>query len=330
MSNYRLPDFIYPTYSVNFDPNEKRLYSQHSILNCNFLEQILDSNEFVILDFNRDHSNFLFGPTTVIDAYNYFTSQGHNNIIYLSSEKIDIDRIYFFPTWLYCKSKDYSKIQITFASDRSYKLSCLNRFPSPHRIYFFYKLLQQPFFNECLTSFFGLVNPYNNLIEIGEYNPIYSEVPDYIKQFYEKTKFQKKLTNDLLSIEKLHDPSHPAYSDSYLNIITESTHYHSFFTEKTAKSLIAEQLFIILGGRDSISNLKSLGFECFDSINDEYDSINNMIDRADKIIDIINNIYYNVETIYWQYEKERIHNREYFLSDEFRNKCLDPVENLLK
>lgn len=330
MSNYRLPDFIYPTYSVNFNPIQKQLYSQHITLDLHNLEQLLNSNEFIILDFNRDHSNFLFGPTTVLDAYNYFTSKGYNNIIYLTSEQVDNDLIYFFPNWLYCKSKDYSKIQIDLSSARSYKLSCLNRFPSPHRIYFYYNFIHRPYFNECLTSFLGLVNPYNRLIEIGEYNPIYNEVPDYVKQFYEKTKFQKTLQGNTMSMEELHDPTHPAYADSYLNIITESTYYHSFYTEKTAKSLATEQMFMILGGRNSISNLKSLGLECFDLINKDYDNIEDMISRTDKIIDIIDNIYYNIETIFWQYQRERIYNREYFLSDRFRNKCLDPVKNLLK
>lgn len=330
MSNYKLPDFIYPTYSVNFDPVSQSLYSQHNTLDLNYLEKTLNSNEYVILDFNRDHSNFLYGPTTVLDAYQYFSGRGYKNIIYLTCEKVDQDLIYFFPSWLYCKSLQYKNIHLDLQFNRHQKLSCLNRFPSPHRIYFYYKLIHLPYFEECLTSFLGLLNPYNNLIEIGEYNPIYNEVPDYVKQFYEKTKFQRKLCEDMISIEKLHDPNHPAYTDCYMNIITESTYYHSFYTEKTAKSLVTEQLFMILGGSNSISNLKTLGIECFDLINIDYDTVHKFVDRADIIIDIVDKIYYNIEDLFWKYQQERQYNRRYFLSEDFRNKCLSPIRGLLK
>lgn len=330
MTNYRLPDFIYPTYSVNFDPISQQLYSQSRSFQTDFFENQLSKNEFIILDFNRDHANFTLGPTTVIDAYQHFTTKGYNNIIYFTSENLDIENIYFFPNWLYCKSKDYSQLNVVGANKRNYLLSCLNRFPSPHRIYFYYHLLHKSYYKDCLTSFLGLVNPYNNYMEIGEYNPLYGSVPNYVKDFYVKTKFQKKLECDLIPWPNDHNPNHSAYTDAYMNVITESTYYHSFFTEKTAKSLATEQLFMLVGGPKSILNLKSLGFEIFDSINHSYDCIDDMIQRVDTIVDNLDNVYYNIEELYWQYSKERIYNSKYFLSDNFRNKCLDPIKNLLK
>lgn len=330
MNNYRLPNFTYPVYSVNFDPKSQQLYSQSRIFHPDFFEKQLSENEFVILDFNRDHANFTLGPTTVIDAYHHFQSKGYHNIIYLTSEKLDIENVYFFPNWLYCKSTDYSEINIVLTNKRNHLLSCLNRFPSPHRIYFYYKFLHKSYYNDCLTSFLGLVNPYNNYVEIGEFNPIYSSVPNYVKDFYEKTKFQKKLESDHIPWPNDHNPNHAAYADSYMNVITESTYYYSFFTEKTAKSLASEQLFMLIGGSKSILNLKFLGFEIFDSINNSYDLIEDMIERVDHVVDIIDSIYYNIEDLFWQYSKERIYNREYFLSNDFRNKCLDPIKHLLK
>lgn len=330
MSNYKLPNFIYPVYSVNFNPNSKKLYSQHALLDEEALEEKLLSNEFVILDFNRDHSNFVFGKTSLLDAYEHFYSKGYTNIIYLSSEQIDKEHVYFFPNWLYCKSKEYEDIDIHLSSTRQYKLSSLNRFPSPHRIYFYYKLLHRPYYKECLTSFLGLVNPYNNYADVGEYNPIYKEVPEYVKQFYEKNRYQKKLDSDLVAWPNDHNPNNPAYINSYMNVITESTYYYSFFTEKTAKALVAEQLFMLVGGCNSIRNLRSLGFECFNLLNDEYDKIPDMLERVNCIMNIIDNVYANIEELYYQFTEERVYNRIYFLSAEFRNKCLKPVRDLLK
>jgi len=331
MFSYRLPDFKYPVYSVNFNPNSKTLYNQSGSNTLDEIENLIKSNNFIILDFNRDHPNFILGNTSITEVFNYFSNNGLKNIFYLTSENIpNHEYIRFFPSWLYQKSREYSTIDMNIKTDRTYSLSCLNRFPSPHRIYIFYHLLQKKYFPLCLTSFLGLTNPYNNFNEIGEFNDIYSEIPNEIKSYYQKTKFTKKLAEDTYYWTNDHNPIHSAYNDSYLNLITESTYYHSFFTEKTAKALTGEQLFILAGGQSSITNLKSLGFECFEKINYIYDDVENWIKRMDSILNLLDNIFFNIQDLYWIYSKERKYNREYFLSDNFRRKCLQQVKDLLK
>jgi hypothetical protein len=331
MFSYRLPDFKYPVYSVNFNPNSKTLYNQFGNIEIEEIDNLIKSNSFIILDFNRDHPNFILGKTNITEAFDYFSNNGLKNIFYLTSENIpNNSSIRFFPCWLYQKSKEYSTIDMNIKADRNYPLSCLNRFPSPHRIYIFYHLLQKKYFPSCLTSFLGLTNPYNNFTEIGEYNEMYFEVPNEIKLYYQKTKFSKKLNEDKYYWTNDHNPNHAAYLDSYLNLITESTYYHSFFTEKTAKALAGEQLFILAGGKSSIENLKSLGFECFSTINYEYDDIDNWLKRMDSILNLLDNIFLNIKDIFWIYSKERQYNREYFLSGNFRRKCLQQVQDLLK
>ena len=49
--------------------------------------------------------------------------------------------------------------------------------------------------------------------------------------------------------------------------------YFSFFTEKTAKPIIARRLFVAFAGQYHLRNLRRLGFETFDGIiNESYDS----------------------------------------------------------
>jgi hypothetical protein len=85
------------------------------------------------------------------------------------------------------------------------------------------------------------------------------------------------------------------------------------------------------GGADSIRNLNKLGFECFEPLIDSgYDSTETWIDRINYVLKVIDSIYFDIEDIYFHYQKERKYNKEYFLSDTFRNKCLDPVRDLLK
>jgi hypothetical protein len=72
------------------------------------------------------------------------------------------------------------------------------------------------------------------------------------------------------------------FNDTAYSIITETDHDNtlSFFSEKTAKPLIARRLFIAFTGYKFLQNLRELGFQTFDSVIDEsYDLILNDNDR---------------------------------------------------
>jgi hypothetical protein len=70
--------------------------------------------------------------------------------------------------------------------------------------------------------------------------------------------------------------------DTAYTIVAESSFRNeiSFFTEKTAKPLIAQRIFIMFAGQYALRNLRKLGFKTFDSIIDEsYDLEENHITR---------------------------------------------------
>lgn len=63
---------------------------------------------------------------------------------------------------------------------------------------------------------------------------------------------------------------------------TSAENFYTFFTEKTAKPIIARRLFVMIAGRGYLAELRRLGFKTFDGIIDEtYDTIENPIDRYD-------------------------------------------------
>jgi len=61
------------------------------------------------------------------------------------------------------------------------------------------------------------------------------------------------------------------YNQTAYSIIAETNieNHYTFFTEKTCKPIMAERLFIMLGGRHYLKNLRQLGFQTFDGIIDE-------------------------------------------------------------
>jgi hypothetical protein len=66
------------------------------------------------------------------------------------------------------------------------------------------------------------------------------------------------------------------YNKTYYSVIAETNYEngYSFFTEKTAKPIIAKRLFIMFAGQHYLRNLRSMGFKTFDGIIDEsYDEI---------------------------------------------------------
>lgn len=61
------------------------------------------------------------------------------------------------------------------------------------------------------------------------------------------------------------------YNETAYTVIAETNieNHYTFFTEKTCKPILAERLFIMLGGQHYLRNLRELGFKTFDGIIDE-------------------------------------------------------------
>jgi hypothetical protein len=72
------------------------------------------------------------------------------------------------------------------------------------------------------------------------------------------------------------------YNDTAYSIVAETDNDNtlSFFSEKTAKALIAHRLFVAFSGYKFLHNLRELGFQTFGSVIDEsYDLIENDSER---------------------------------------------------
>lgn len=61
------------------------------------------------------------------------------------------------------------------------------------------------------------------------------------------------------------------YNQTAYTIVAETTfdNHYSFYTEKIVKPILAERLFLVLGGQHYLRNLRSMGFKTFDTIVDE-------------------------------------------------------------
>lgn len=72
------------------------------------------------------------------------------------------------------------------------------------------------------------------------------------------------------------------YNQTAFSVVAETNwdNYYSFFTEKTAKPIIAKRLFVMVAGAGYLKSLRSMGFKTFEGIIDEsYDTIENNQER---------------------------------------------------
>lgn len=78
------------------------------------------------------------------------------------------------------------------------------------------------------------------------------------------------------------------YNTSAYTVVSETNtdNIMSWFTEKTAKPIIARRLFLVLANQGFLKDLRALGFQTFSSVIDEsYDDISNLNVRAEMIVE---------------------------------------------
>jgi hypothetical protein len=324
MSSYVYPDLDFPVKVIMPNPNPISAGIDPIVL------EELYKNELTLLDFSREH---VIGRNSwnATNAKQYFDQLGLTNIIYLTSNLAESsDRIIFFPGWIYNKNLSYKDLTCSDIKRRSIKISCLNRFPSAHRVYCFHELQKKKYSNEMMLSFYGLSDPYLPMNQGHDiYHSMYNNIPIAIKDEIAKLILYKESIpkDNIWYYQNLHSFDHPAYLDSYLNIVTESSHDQCFFSEKSCKPLAAGQLFLQVNAKNSVDTLRYLGFECFDQHlnNHSYENNDHFVDRINEMMSLIDNIYDNIEELYFLNKQEIIFNREYLTSDGFKLKLLKPL-----
>jgi len=80
---------------------------------------------------------------------------------------------------------------------------------------------------------------------------------------------------------------------SFVYVITETVaeYPYPYLTEKTWKAINYKVPFLMIGGKDSLYQLRKFGFKTFDAWWDEsYDSLNTAADRIDSVVGILKDL----------------------------------------
>jgi len=187
------------------------------------------------------------------------------------AEHLALPKLLFYPYWYHWTVKNWTKeYQVNITVDRKkYLLSCTNRAPRPHRIYNYITMNIRD--DMLFTMRQGIATRDDDLI-----------LPDDVLQKWNEIKANFKDCEIDVDFPPLKDP---AWTDSYIHLVTETTISDKLFiTEKTWKPIVSGQLFMILGNPNTIAHLRTVGVDCFDDIIDhDYDIIKDPIERIKMI-----------------------------------------------
>ena len=175
---------------------------------------------------------------------------------------------------------------ITSKTVKKYYNTFYNKRPRPHRFGLMIELHHKNMLDDMIWSWQG----YDDLTEkrpydyIMKFNNDYKDSIDTILSWnglknYKKQEFSFDMVIRDLDLDDVHN--------TYYNLVTETMHKNAIFiTEKTYKSMLLFQPFLIWGCPYSIQTLKSAGYKTFDKwINHSYDLIEDHNERGATIAD---------------------------------------------
>ena len=266
-----------------------------------------------VIDFSQEN----YGDNSVSFYYHHLKDLNVNFILlsFNPNDHLIEPNILFYPAWYIWSKQNFENIS-ALTDNRHYKISCLNRNPRPHRILNFLLLKNKKYFNDILFTFQNADQGADRSDDII--------LPVQLKKEWEQ------IRQTLPSFFTSENIKHCAYTDSYINFVTETTVTEGLFiTEKTWKPVASEQLFVVYGNKGIIHHLRDIGVDVFDDIidHDYYDNESDPQERLIRIHSIIESlIEQDLNQIFATTKTRRKQNRINFLQGIFVKNYLDLVE----
>ena len=306
----------------------------------------------LILDFSAEgtpHHSWFFPIHRMIKKYKikssnvYFISMdmklGENYDIW--SEKLNLPKINIiglnylveYLTSVILKKKKFPIEDFKVDKIREKKFTCLNGAYRENRIIIVSELFRNGLDKDGYISLLGNYGE-DPLTEWEIDNVDKDLIKYYMDNVYPRLPIVVDLEKDVELIEPYigHSYIHEMYTNSYFNIVTETSYNFDstaiignsiFLTEKTYRAIFGMQPFIVVSNPGFLKFLKSIGFKTFPEFFDEsYDEIENPIERMSTIVNEIKKIC--------SLSLEELHDRYYNIFDKLehnRNRLIEMVND---
>jgi hypothetical protein len=262
------------------------------------------------------------------------------------SEKLNLPKIniiglnYFveYATHWVLKKKKFPIEDFKVDKIREKKFTCLNGAYRENRIIIVSELFRNGLENDgyisCIGNYGEPPRDIRNSAEVDKDLTFKDLIKYYMDSVYPKLPIVIDMEKDMELIEPYigHSYVHEMYTNSYFNIVTETSYNFDtaaiignsiFLTEKTYRAIFGMQPFIVVSNPGFLKFLKSIGFKTFPEFFDEsYDEIENPIERMNTIVNEIKKIC--------SLSLEELHDRYYNIFDKLehnRNRLIEMVND---
>lgn len=283
---------------------------------------------------NSDNGGKIFILDGSLDDYSidfcnnlaeFFTNAGVDFIMVTGNAhylKHPHSKIFYYPCfWIRTQTRT-ERLDIPVDQPKKYIFSSLNGIARMHRILLAEHLLKKPYVDQCCLTFnhYGAENRSASCWDQPNNWWYRREFPtEQDRQLLVRAKNFLPYHHSQISQYRWDDHSNlnAAYIDTYVNIITETNVYETFFTEKTFKALASGQFFISINGAGSIEMLKTFGFDTFDDIIDHsYDAIQDPREKIQVISQLLDQLVkLDWPTLWSSTQQRRDKNVDLFFSD---------------
>ena len=181
----------------------------------------------------------------------------------------------------YCKTLLYKLKELDHTTPKPMSFDALLGNQRAHRDFVYDMIQSQNLQKQILTTYMnqgpsGVMLIDNNFKTHFEWEPDIENFDSTVTRSTDSVQYQgcQLALSRILPIQ--------VYNRTAYSIVTETglDNRYSFFTEKTAKPMMARRLFVMFSGYKFLQNLRNLGFQTFDKVIDEsYDLMYNDNDR---------------------------------------------------
>lgn len=271
-----------------------------------------------IIDYSSENYN-----DEVLVAYDKFVDYGLDFVIlsHDPSHHLVKPNIVFWPYWLHWSQERLTFPGFNTSNIRKYPIASMARYPRTHRILNYLRLKEKHYFDSNVIT----IHQVNDVAPISR--------PDDVVLPQNDQLIWQLIQGTLPKIPKLSfSVIHPGYTDSYINLIVETTANTGFFiSEKTWQPIASGQLFLIWGSKGSIEHLRTMGVDVFDDIIDHkyYDSEEDPYKRLDKIHQVLDQLVtLDLANVYDRTLERRLSNSAKFHNNEFNQIYLNDLTNV--
>lgn len=301
------------------DLSLKQNSSSNFKFDLSYIDQCSDEYDVILIDNTTPYSrenieeiiydqlsqHTLLKPWLIITSDFKFYHQQHSHIIY-------------YPFYLIDSLDKNSNIEIEIKNQRPYNICFLTYYYHWHRILVLLSLYQRMNFASCLINLSVETTLNNTQAQILKGSIVQLTVAE--QQLVNKMFKLAPLIADPTDLQdEIVNIKNRAFSDSFINVFTESNYPTPFVTEKSIKPFLSGQFFAVLGHPSAYVHLKELGFDLFEDYipmpqhEDFRQNLNELMNKIDeltpRLADAWNDTYLR-----------RLHNYTLARSPELRNK----------